>query len=117
MVVLGANLTKEGYTMQLFQPSNQTDKNSGIGATVRTGKRTVTTDKRTGQKIFGPVEWGPVQEAPVKTISRERFLEGSSLAKKPTSPEIGFSIRSQLVRCPRNAKRRAAFAGYSRLKP
>jgi hypothetical protein len=117
MAVLGANLTKEAYTMQLFQASNQTDKNSGIGATLRTGKRTVTMDKRTGQKIFGPVEWGASQEAPLKTISRERFLEGSSLAKKPTPPEVGFSIRSQLVRRPRNAKRRAAFAGYSRPKP
>jgi hypothetical protein len=98
--------------MQLFQPHKQSDKDSDIGATVRTGKRTVTTDKRTGQKIFGPVEWGPVQEAPLKTISRERFLEGSSLAKKPATPEIGFSVRSQIIRRPRSAKRRAAFAGY-----
>ena len=116
-MVLGANLTKEGYTMQLFQPSNQTNENSGIGSTVRTGKRTVTTDKRTGQKIFGPIEWESVQEAPLKTISRERFLEGSSLAKKPATPEIGFSVRSQIIRRPRNVKRRAAFAGYSGPKP
>lgn len=64
-------------------------KPSGARATIQIGRQKTTVNKATGKKDYGPTVWGPVEDAHVKPISRERFLEGSSFDPRvPLNPNL-----------------------------
>lgn len=82
--------------MQLFQPTRDSDKQPNVSATVRMGTHVVERDKGTGQKTKDYTQWGPTKAAPLKPISRERFLEGSSLGQKPGLHEVRMVQKTRL---------------------
>jgi hypothetical protein len=50
----------------------------GVRATLRMGTGESVTDKRTGRTTIKPTVWGAEKEAPLRRITQDEFLRGSS---------------------------------------
>jgi len=83
---------------------------SDMRATWQEGKAESITDKGTGKTTTKPTVWGPETEVPLRRITHEEFLRGSSFdpsQAKQTKPRISDAEMQK------RRRRMRAFAGVS----